>query len=183
MQQKEYLCSPIFYTDGVMKNFELTHSSLTLGKHQFEYKIDEELFTFFDHHDFNSVKVDGHLDLLKEGTMLTLLFHVNGVVGVDCDRCGAEVNLDFEGDQRVFVKFSERQTDSSSEEIVYAAPNDTSINLANFWYETILLAMPLRKVHEDGECDEKALALLESLNQNDSNEIDPRWEALKKLNK
>ncbi|RLD27957.1 MAG: DUF177 domain-containing protein, partial [Bacteroidetes bacterium] len=47
--------------------------------------------------------------------------------------------------------------------------------------EFAVLSLPVRKVHEKGKCDKKALKRLEKMEHNDSQEIDPRWEKLKGL--
>ena len=50
-------------------------------------------------------------------------------------------------------------------------------------YEYVVVAMPMQKLHEDGECDPEVLKYLntEAEQTEASEEIDPRWEALKQL--
>ena len=52
--------------------------------------------------------------------------------------------------------------------------------ISNFIYEYIMLLLPYKRVHPEGEdlCDQE---VVDKLNQHTQNESDPRWAALKEL--
>ena len=43
--------------------------------------------------------------------------------------------------------------------------------------------MPSRRIHQEGDCDESVIEVLENINSKVSEDQDPRWDALKKLKK
>ena len=67
--------------------------------------------------------------------------------------------------------------------------NTYEIDLFHFVYESIVLALPIRIVHEDDAdgnptCDPEVMKRLEEMNAENSEEeqgTDPRWDALKNI--
>ena len=66
--------------------------------------------------------------------------------------------------------------------------SEYQINIAQYVYEMLVLSVPLKKVHPgvlDGTLKSEVLDKLEELQPKDTKEnkedIDPRWDALKKL--
>ena len=65
--------------------------------------------------------------------------------------------------------------------------NTYELDVFHFVYESIMLALPHRLVHEDDEngnptCDPQVMETLEKLSHTaEENETDPRWDALKNL--
>ena len=84
------------------------------------------------------------------------------------------------------MKFGEEFNDDN-DEILIIPQGEHQINVAQFIYEMIVLATPKKRIHpgiEDGTLKSDILAKLEELKpkeNNNLNEIDPRWEDLKKL--
>ena len=71
---------------------------------------------------------------------------------------------------------------------MYVSPDEDQIDIRHYVYESIMLSLPVQRVHPDNEkgrtqCNKEMLKLLKQhSNKKDKNEIDPRWEALKKFN-
>ena len=87
------------------------------------------------------------------------------------------------------VKFGEEYNDDN-EDILIVPHGEYEINVAQYIYELIILAVPAKRVHpgvEDGTLKSEILSKLEELSPNKekeektSEEIDPRWNNLKKL--
>ena len=55
------------------------------------------------------------------------------------------------------VKFSDDIRDYDGE-VMWISPADGEVELAQYIYESIVLAMPYRRVHPDGECNPDMLA-------------------------
>ena len=67
-------------------------------------------------------------------------------------------------------------------------PNESEIDLKQYFFECIELSLPLQKVHPDNPdgsigCDQEMLRIIKNHSINDSKEeeIDPRWNKLKDL--
>jgi len=85
------------------------------------------------------------------------------------------------------VKFGD-EYNNDNDEILIIPHSEYQINIAQYVYEMLVLSVPLKKVHPgvlDGTLKSEVLDKLEELQPKDTKEnkedIDPRWDALKKL--
>ncbi|MFT4659960.1 MAG: uncharacterized metal-binding protein YceD (DUF177 family) [Patiriisocius sp.] len=164
-----------------LNQFDIAFDSLGIGEHHFQFEIGKEVFEFFDHDDFLEVGVNGSLTLIKSSSHINMSFTANGIIEVDCDRCGEKLELPVKCEQEILVKFSSRDIDSNSDEIIYLGTNESQINVARFYYEMMILWLPLKKIHEESECNPDVVDFLNQWSEKEEEETDPRWDALKKL--
>ncbi|MGW1454421.1 YceD family protein [Salegentibacter agarivorans] len=160
---------------------------LKLGKHQFEYDIDNEFFEHFEYDDLNSANVKVDLLLEKKTTMMELTFKASGAVNVNCDLTNEPYNQPIDGSLFLVIKFGEEFNDEN-EDLLILPHGEFEVNIQQYIYELIVLSIPLKRVHpgvEDGTLESDVLDKLEELsinnneNKNDEDEIDPRWDKLK----
>ncbi|WP_425076881.1 YceD family protein [Psychroserpens sp. S379A] len=173
-----------------LKDYTIPYVGLKIGKHHFDYQIDKTFFEHFEYDDFNDVDVKTELTFEKKTTLLELHFHVSGIVNVNCDITNEPYNQEVNGDFNLVVKFGDEYNDDF-EDIVILPHGEYEINVAQYVYELIILSMPAKRIHpgvEDGTLDSDILKKLEELSPKDlqekeetSEEIDPRWNTLKKL--
>ena len=171
------------------KAYEIQFVGLKVGRHQYNYQIDNEFFELFGYHEFNAVDVAVDLQLEKKPNMLELDFFIEGNVNVNCDVSTEPYNQPISGKLHMVIKFGEEYNDEN-EELLILPHGEYKIQVEQYIYEAIILAVPYKKVHpgvEDGTLDSKILDKLEELapkqkEEIDNNEeIDPRWNELKKL--
>ena len=179
-------------TDDEMRNlaaYTIPFVGLKLGKHQFEYDIDNEFFEHFEYDDLNSSKVKIDLLLEKKTTMMELTFKASGSVNVNCDLTNEPYDQPIDGSLFLVIKFGEEFNDEN-EDLLILPHGEYEVNVQQYIYELIVLSIPLKRVHpgvEDGTLDSEVLDKLEELsinnneNKNDEDEIDPRWDKLKNL--
>lgn len=172
-----------------LKQYIIPFVGLKIGKHQYDYAIDN---TFFDHFEYSLVK-NGNLrvslELDKQETLLQLTFAIEGTLDLTCDRCLAPYPFAVNTTERQIYKFTAE--DLGEEEVIALSKSDFEIDVAPLIYEFITLASPLINVFpcdEEGEkyCDKEMLEKIKALSieeKEESTETDPRWEALKKINK
>lgn len=173
-----------------LKEFTIPFVGLKLGKHHFDYQIDKSFFEYFEYEDFSNVDVKTTLQLEKKTTLLELHFEISGHVNVNCDLTNEPYNQDVNGAFDLVVKFGEEYNDEF-EDILIIPHGEYEINVAQYIYELIILSMPAKRIHpgvEDGTLDSEILKKLEELSpkgynetKESSEEIDPRWNTLKKL--
>lgn len=135
-----------------------------------------------------------HVELNKSATMIQLHFHSEGSVGLVCDRSLEPYEEPFITDDRIILKFGD-QNQELTDEIEIIGRNTNRINIASYIFEFIALALPVKKIHPSLRSDEDefseddddvVLVYTSEMPEEDENEetsekIDPRWEALKKL--
>ncbi len=175
-----------------LKDYDISFVGLKDGSHQFEYVIDNAFFEFFEYEDFNSSKVNVQLDFLKKPTMFELLFNVSGEVEVACDVTNELFFQSVENQLNLIVKFGD-EFNNENEELLVIPHGEFKLNVAQFIYEAIVLAVPIKKVHpgvEDGTLESEVLERLkeyelsdgvEEIKNVEEVEIDPRWDKLKNI--
>lgn len=169
------------------KEYNITFPGLKQGKHEFDYTINDSFFALFDYEGFNSVHQNVHLTLDKKSNLMELVFTNQGTVNVDCDLSGEPFDLPVQGELYLVVKFGEEYNDEN-DEILILPHGEYEINVAHYIYELIVLSVPAKRVHpgvEDGSLQSETLSKLEELSPKEKEEqednIDPRWEELRKL--
>ena len=169
-----------------LKEYEVSFFGLKEGLHNFEYKIGKQFFEAFNFDEYLDANVSIELNLIKKSTLLELHFMANGTVKVACDLTNEPFDQPINGILDMVVKFGEEFNDDN-DEIMVIPHGSHQVNVAQFIYEMIVLATPSKKIHpgiEDGTLQSDILQKLEELKpkeKKDLNEIDPRWEDLKKL--
>lgn len=170
------------------KEFVIPFSGLKQGKHEFDFKIDNTFFESFEYNEFNNAAIDLHVLMNRSSTMLELEMTANGTVNVYCDVTNEPYDQPIASNLDLVVKFGEEFNDDN-DEILILPHGEFQVNISQYVYEMLVLAVPLKKVHPgvlDGTLESEALAKLEELHpkevkESKNKETDPRWDSLKKL--
>jgi len=172
-----------------LKEFKIPFVGLNLGEHYFEYKIDKKFFEHFEYEEFNNADVIVDVVLNKKETLLELHFKAHGTVNVFCDLTNEPYDQEIEYGFDLVVNFGD-DFNNENEEILIIPHGEYEINIAQYIYELIVLSMPTKRIHpgiEDGTLNSEILDKLEELSpkslegKNKIQDIDPRWNTLKKL--
>lgn len=170
----------------LLKAYEISFFGLKEGIHQFKYKIENQFFEDFDYNEFFGADFLVNLEFSKKSNMLELHFIASGTVNISCDVSNERYDQPITSNLQIVVKFGDEFNDDN-EEILIIPHGEHQINVAQFIYEMLVLAVPNKRVHpgiEDGSLQSDIIEKLKELRpskQKKSNEIDPRWEDLKKL--
>ena len=174
----------------LLKEFTIPFVGLKLGKHHFEYNIDKKFFEHFEYDDFNNANVDVDLLFEKKTTLLELHFKISGHVNINCDLTNEPFNQNIVNEFDLVVNFGNEYNDENID-ILIIPHGEYEINIQQYIYELIVLAVPSKRIHpgvEDGTLDSDILEKLEELSpknkestSKDNKDIDPRWDTLKKL--
>lgn len=167
-----------------LREYHIQFVGLEPGMHQFEFDVND---SFFEHFEFSLIQhgnIHVTAELEKMERMMIFKLGFVGDVMVTCDRCTNEFSCPLSDSQKLIVKLGAEYFEES-DDVVVIPETDYQFDLSPYIYEFIHLALPARLLHPDDEdgnstCDPDMLRLLESLHPTES--IDPRWEALKKLN-
>jgi len=160
-------------------------SGLKEGIHLFNYELGIKFFKNFDYYDFLDAKLFAKLELEKQSTLLNLKFSFNGEIEVQCDVSMESFNLDLETEHAVVVKFKD-DIISTDDKVIFMPAGSHSIDVSHLIYESIILAVPQKKVHpgiENGSLKSEIVEKLEALKpkKNFKEKTDPRWDKLKDL--
>ena len=169
------------------KEFLIPFSGLKLGKHEFEYEVDNAFFESFEYQEFNGAKIKVVAVLDKLSTMMELKLNAQGAVNVGCDLTGEPFDQQIDSELHLVIKFGEEYNDEN-DEVLIIQHGEHQIDIAQYVYEMLVLAVPQKRVHPgvlDGTLESDILDKLEELQpgeeKKESEKTDPRWDGLKKL--
>jgi uncharacterized metal-binding protein YceD (DUF177 family) len=174
-----------------LKEFTIPFVGLKLGKHQFNFELKKAFFEHFEYDEFNDAAINLDVQLEKMSTLLEFTLTFNGTVNVACDITNEPYDQEILGSYQFVVKFGEEYNDEN-EDLLILPHGSYEVNIQQYIYESVVLAMPTKRIHpgvEDGTLKSDILDKLEELSPKPSNEAiegeedktDPRWDSLKKL--
>ena len=170
-----------------LKTYTIPFVGLSLGKHLFQYKIDNTFFEQYQNQvigaDFQKVSCDAEVFLDKKTTFFELEIHIKGVATLICDLSNEPFEESLSNQLKLIVKFGPEYNDEN-DEILIIPHESYQINIAQYLYEAIMLAIPVKKVHpgiKDGTLKSEILDKLHQIEIKDKQTIDPRWDKLNEL--
>lgn len=104
-----------------------------------------------------NVTADAHIMPEHDGAWL-LNLTVKGVVETPCDRCLGPVTLPV--DESFETEIREGLPSEMEGENIAVEPGAQSVDLTRAIADTVLLGIPLRHVHQEGECDAEMIEAL-----------------------
>lgn len=136
----------------VAQTYSIAYKGLKPGPHDFDFKVGAELFEAFPATEIRGGDCDVRVHVERAETQLALDVTIEGYVVVACDRCldDVRVPVDFQG--RLLVKFSDEIREYDGE-VMWLSPVESEVDLTQYIYESIVLALPYQRVHPEGECD------------------------------
>jgi uncharacterized protein len=160
----------------------LQFSGLKLGNHHFEYELEASFFDSCESFGINKGVGVAKAQLEKKETMMLLSLTLDAQLEVLCDRCNENMSLDVNGAMELIYKFGTEE--SLDESLVILPPDSYQMDMFQPMYELLIVSLPSRFIHGNDGCDPEVMKFLNSSDtpQDNKNEVDPRWEALNKLN-
>lgn len=176
--------------------FEIQFSGLKEGKHDFHFEVGNTFFEQLDYSEIQKADLQVDVEFEKRINMLILNFDIQGKVTVMCDKCTDDFELEVESQEEIIYKFGDGESDD--EKIIVIPENEIKIDLSQQIYELTIIVIPSKRVHPEGQCNQEMLDAMDDylmvesdeveLSESDSvdepdEDVDPRWEELKKLKK
>ena len=169
--------------------YKIPHIGLKKAIHHFEFTLDGEFFSNFEHALIQQcdIKVDVSFDKRNEPYIVD--FNFSGTINSECDRCTVTIPVRINGEFTLYVKYTGdpllQHEDES--EVLFVSRDEQAIDITNYLYDFAHLCIPYYKICDDpGKteyCDQEIIKLLEKLKPEEEEEsnTDPRWEELNKL--
>ncbi len=160
-------------------------SGIVEGNHDFSFELGQKFFASLEQSEIENGKVKAKVVLEKKIGLLELRFFLEGEVEVVCDRCLEPFWIEIRTEQKIFVKLGE-SAGEIEDDVIMIHRDDHEIELSQYLYEFILLALPYQRIHSDDEdgvskCDPEMIRRLEQHQgyEEKSDQTDPRWDTLK----
>lgn len=189
-RKKSYLCK-LIRSVQMERNIDTTvqFSGLKSGVYHYDYTLDDSFFSEYKNEKILGCKVVFNVKLEKKERLMLFHFTFSGEVRTTCDRCLGEMELPVSGEETLCVKFSDTEH-SDDEDVVILPEKEYKIDLAQWMYEYVAVALPMQCIHPDNAdgtpgCDPEMMKYLtedtDGNEQSSEEETDPRWNALKEL--
>lgn len=168
--------------------YRIPFEGLKVGEHHYMFELGDTFFEHFKGTQIERARLSVPVVLDRKANMLVFAISIGGSIDTVCDRCQGELAASVVGSFELVVKFGPERKETE-DDILILGPAEHEVDLAQYLYEFAHLALPSRFVHENPEdCDPEVVDYLdfgddepESIDGSDQEEIDPRWDALKKL--
>ena len=172
---------------GNLNKYQIVYQGLSEGIHEFSFDINESFFENTEYSEIEKGALKTKVVLNKKSQFLELDFNIEGFVELTCDRCLGLYNqpINFQG--KLFVKFSEDESELA-EDVICLSKADCELDVSHYIYESIKLSIPLKRMHPDNEngettCDPEMINKIYNLNIDEpaGDNTDPRWDDLRNL--
>jgi len=129
------------------KEFLIPIKGLSTGKHKYSFMLDTEFFSRFDDSLVSEANLTADIVLEKQPLWIGVTGKVAGEVVTECDRCLDELKLPLKTDVKLIVKFARTDGEEDNDEVMILEPDEAELNLEQFFYDYVCLALPLQRVH------------------------------------
>lgn len=126
-----------------LQPFVINLGALTRGSGKLSGVARKEFFESFGNQDILDSDVRVEADIFSHGQSVDVKASLKGTVTVRCDRCWDELIL---------------QVDCFFDE--HYVPEENELDISQDVYDYICTSLPLRRVHEDGNCNKEATKYL-----------------------
>lgn len=141
---------------GANNKFSIDYMSLSSGLHTFDFEVDDTLFGEMESNEIKGGNCKVHACVNCSDTKLDVNVVISGSVVVECDRCLEDCNIPIDYSGVLNVRFSETEHDYDGFQM-WIAPGDR-LSLKQYIYESIVVSLPYRRVHAEGECNPEMMA-------------------------
>lgn len=167
------------------EQFKIDLKALKQDETPLQWELDNNFFQQLEGAQLQSGSLHVSGSIRKTVGFFELNLHSVGTVEVTCDRCLEPMSQPIEADLSTTVKLGTE--DSYDDEVITVDETWPVLDTAWLIYESIALAVPIRHVHQPGDCNVAMSEKLEQLSAARSSDadaqddIDPRWAKLKNL--
>jgi uncharacterized metal-binding protein YceD (DUF177 family) len=175
---------------GILQEYTVEIAKLQNKDYHYTWSGNRAFFEFFEESLVQNGNFEVKMKLRKSDALLQLDFDIQGNLELVCDRSLDIFSYPFQTQGKQVLQFSDHN-EVLDDEFELIAKGTPQINVAQYIYELIMLAVPMKKLHpryqeKSNEGDIKLVYSseekeLKKETEEKNAEIDPRWAELKKL--
>lgn len=149
-----------------LKQFKISLPTLGDGHHELELKADAALFSERGSVEVTDADIMAYVDIDVRHGSYQIGITCQGWIEIPCDRCLDPMRLDIDEDYDVNVRYGEEYDET--DDTITLPHSETEFDLAPLVADTVLLSIPLRHVHPDGDCNPRMEEIMRELSSDDS---------------
>ncbi|HSZ72073.1 MAG TPA: DUF177 domain-containing protein [Cytophagaceae bacterium] len=175
-----------------LKLFDIDIHNLSKKEYDYQFEIDNSFFTLFEDSIVNKGHLEAKVSMSLHPGVIEMQFDIKGTVVIICDRSLEEYDETIHISERLLFKFGDENAEIS-EEIISITRDTHRVNVAQYIYEFITVAIPFKKRHprfkDEDENDDEEVRLIyqsstapaEDEKEENKDSEDPRWALLKQI--
>jgi uncharacterized protein len=173
-----------------LRAFNVNIIGLSNKVHEFQYEFGDEFFEAYGKGLVSKGRFKADVVLDKHETFIEATFNVTGQANLICDRSLDPFDYPVNFKKKIVFKYGDKDEEISDEIIIIHRDTDT-LEIGQYIYEFIGLQIPIKKLHpryqQEEDIDDNAEGKIiytagdTSHDPESDEDIDPRWEKLKKL--
>lgn len=116
-----------------------------MGRHTFDYSLDDDFFACFPEGEIRHADVAVHLELEREECLMRLRFVFRGRFETVCDRCLQALDCPVDFQDEVVVRFmggTEEQEDEDN--LWWVEEHQDKLDLSQYLYESVAVQRPIQ---------------------------------------
>ncbi len=175
---------------GNKREFEIAFVGLKPSIHVYNYNIEDSFFEKYGEQDFTNCQANVKLSLEKNSGFMQLHFDIDGMVNIDCDRCGNTIHKQLWDEFDMVVKLVENPEEMNEQEedpdVYYIGRTESHINVSDWIYEFVNLSVPMQRQCPDNEkgestCNPEVIEKLRKMEEDVNSQVNPLWIGLDKF--
>lgn len=167
-----------------LDKFNIDIFRLSNSTHDYQFEIGNSFFEAQPESLIGEGNGEVKVQLDKSDNFIQAAFELDLVVGLECDRSLEPFDYAIKKEESLIFKYGEEEMEID-DNIVIINRNRQRINMAQYIYEFIGVAVPMKKLHprfkNEGEDDELIYSSGSKSDDGDAESVDPRWHKLKNL--
>ena len=168
-----------------MREFSVNIIGLANESHEFKFTLGKSFFDEFGKDLLEEGNFEATVLLDKHETFIEGVFTVSGMARLVCDRSLETFDYPLQSKHKIVFKYGTEEMEMT-DEIVIIPHDKVSLDLGQYLYEFIGLALPMKRIHpkyqqEDDHNDDVEGKVIYTSSTETDIVVDPRWEKLKKL--
>ena len=172
---------------NALSKYNIVFKGLKTGIHKFNFHVEKDLFDYLGKEIINDCDISVKVVLEKQEALIILTFDISGTLNIQCDRCLDYYNQPVKSENKLFVRYGEKENEEEeNEDVIILRPEESEINVGKLIHDFIVLSIPLKKVHPDDKngnslCNKEMIKRIKKLSASEEKKTDDRWTELKKL--
>jgi uncharacterized protein len=167
-----------------VSDYSVNILGLSQKTHSFNFELGNAFFKKYGTEVVAEGQFEGKVILNKKETLIEVDFEIAGKASLVCDRSLEPFEYPMKITRKMIFKLGDVAEEVSDEVTIIPRDLDT-LDVGQYMYEYIVLDIPIKKIHprfQEDESEENEGKLIYQ-SEKEEDEIDPRWEQLKKLKK
>ena len=148
---------------GRLGTYKVELKGLKEASATYNWVVGNDFFALVEGEDVQKGNVNVQLTVTKEAGLFNLDFELEGNAIVSCDRCLDDLTLEAEATGVMVVYFGDEDKPFDGEEVTLQRGDEFSI--AQFVYDSIMLDLPIVRMHEPEDCKPEMLARISGVTE------------------